>query len=48
MSRESIYANMAETGDLKEKALLVFDLISRTLYTSLISSSAKNNKKKNG
>ncbi|MCX6736367.1 MAG: hypothetical protein NTZ13_04765 [Candidatus Parcubacteria bacterium] len=39
MSRESIYANMAETGDLKGKALLVFDLISRTLYTSLLSSS---------
>ncbi|MFA6494513.1 MAG: hypothetical protein WCT49_05675 [Candidatus Paceibacterota bacterium] len=36
MERKS-YVNGAETVDLKAKALLVFDLISRTLYCSLFS-----------
>ncbi len=48
MSRESTYANMAETGELKGKALLVFDLISRTLYTSLLSPSTKKGGNKDG
>jgi len=41
MSRETICNNNVETKELnaKEKALLVFDLISRTLYSSLFTPS---------
>jgi hypothetical protein len=39
MSREAIYNNNREAEDLKAKALLVYDLISRTLYSSLFSPS---------
>ncbi|MFA5831522.1 MAG: hypothetical protein WC878_06870 [Candidatus Paceibacterota bacterium] len=41
MSRETIYNNDMEIKELKakDKALLVFDFISRTLYSSLFTPS---------
>jgi hypothetical protein len=43
MSRETLYSKGVEGADaLKEKALLVFDLISRTLYRSRFSPGDKN------
>ncbi len=35
MFTESTFNNVSKTEEMKEKALLVFDLISRTLYTSV-------------